>query len=188
MAFTRFHDDPARIQKQMEISSYLGRYQLDKPGQGMDLPFFEDPQMRLQGWGANLRTNTIGLESDLRGLTRKINRDCVKQNNYLNHAALAEPNTYRNADPYVEESRASHPAWTFRDLEQSRWETPFLNPQANLEKKFHSNIQTRILEKDHFIPSIPVVMAASVSEPTNTTNINNIQGRPGIRNGIRNGF
>ena len=50
-----------------------------------------------------------------------------------------------------------HPAWMYRDLEQPRWEQPFLNPQANLEKGFHDNIQTRILEKDFFVPKIPIV-------------------------------
>jgi hypothetical protein len=57
----------------------------------------------------------------------------------------------------VEESRASNPAWTYKDLEQSRWDYPLINPQANLEKQFHENVQTRILEKDNFKPSIPVI-------------------------------
>ena len=152
MAFTRFHDDPVRIQKQLAMSSFLGRYQLDTPGQGMDLPFMEDPQMRLQKWGANLRTNTVNLESDLRGMSRKLNRDYTNTNDYVANSVPAERVNYRNSDPFVEESRASHPAWTYRDLEQTRWETPFMNPQANLEKKFHDNIQTRILEKDNYNP------------------------------------
>jgi hypothetical protein len=150
MSFTRFYDDPSRIQKQMEISTYLGRYQLDRPGQGVNLPFSEDPHIRLQGWGANLRRNTVNLESDLRGLTRKLNRDNTDQNNYLEHSVLAEKVDYRVESPYVDESRASLPAWTFRDLEQTRWEEPFINPQAKVELPFNWNIQTRILEKDTF--------------------------------------
>ena len=50
----------------------------------------------------------------------------------------------------VNESRATHPAWMYRDLEQKRWETPFVNPQANVEKRFANNLQTRILEKDFY--------------------------------------
>ena len=150
MAGTRFHDDPARIEKQLDISTYLGRYQLDRPGQGVDLPFFEDPQVRLQGWGANLRRNTVGLENDLRGMTRKLNRDYLDKNNYLEYSVVAEKVVYRDEAPYVDESRSSLPAWTFRDLEQTRWEEPFINPQTNIEKPFHDNIQTRILEKDAF--------------------------------------
>jgi len=157
MSFTRFHDDPSRIKKQLQISSFSGRYMLDKPGPGDNLPYFEDPQMRLQQWGANLMTNTTNLESDLRGLTRPLNRDVVGLNNYKTAAASTSQVSFPKTSEFVEESRASHPAWTFRDLEHSRWEEPLLNPQANLEKKFPSNIQTRILEKDNFTPSIPMV-------------------------------
>jgi hypothetical protein len=155
MAFTRFHDDPARIKKQVAESSYLGRYQLDTPGQGLDLPFAEDPQLRLQKWGANLRKNTVNLESDLRGLTRPINRDYVDKNNYLDHSALCERVQYNKVNPFIEESRASHPAWMYRNVETDRWELPWLNPQANLELGVPTNVQTRILEKDHFTPTRP---------------------------------
>jgi hypothetical protein len=161
MAFTRFRDDPIRIQKELAQSTFTGRYQLDTPGQGIDLPFLQDPQLRMQKWGANLRKNPVQLESDLFGLTRRINRDYVVVNDYKDHAVIADAVTYREENPFVDESRASHPAWTYRDLEQTRWETPFLNPQAHLEKGFHDNIQTRLLEKDYFQPKFP-----AVSSPT----------------------
>ena len=157
MSFTRFHDDPSRIHKQAQISSFSGRYFLDTPGQGIDLPFLEDPNIRMQKWGANLRNNTTNLESDLLGLSRKLNRDYVGVNEHQQHAVYASPNTYRSEDPFVEESRATHPAWMYKDLEQSRWESPFLNPLNGLEKGFHENIQTRILEKDFFVPTVPTV-------------------------------
>ena len=48
MAFTRFHDDPARIAKQLEIETFAGRYQLDRPGPGVNLPYYEDTHHRLQ--------------------------------------------------------------------------------------------------------------------------------------------
>jgi hypothetical protein len=157
MAFTRFHDDPARIKKQIDQSSFSGRYMLNVPGPGESLPFYQDPQLRLQKWGANLRTNTINLESDLRGLTRPLNRDLVEDNNYKTHAVQTGSEIYPVKTPFIEESRATHPAWMFKDLEQSRWESPFLNPLNGLEKGFHENIQTRILEKDYFVPKVPVV-------------------------------
>lgn len=153
MAFTRFHDDPYRIKKQVEESSFAGRYYLGTPGQGMDLPFYEDPQMRLQGWGANLRTNSVLLEGDLFGMTRKLNRDLITENNYKKHAVHTSTIDYRNAKPFVEESRATHPAWMYKDLEQARWEAPHLNPLNGLEKAFNENIQTRILEKDYYSPA-----------------------------------
>lgn len=161
MSFTRFHDDPYRIKKQLEETTYTGRYMLNTPGQGVDLPFMQDPQLRLQKWGANLTTNTINVESDLLGLTRPLNRDLVNQNNYKLKSVSSSPITYKNATPIVDESRATHPAWKYRDLEQSRWEKPLLDPQANLEKQFPNNLQTRILEKDYFQPKIPVVQNAN---------------------------
>jgi len=164
MSFTRFRDDPVRIQKQLEESTFTGRYRLDTPGNGMDLPFIEDPQLRLQGWGANFRNNIVNLESDLLGLTRPLNRDLVDINDYKINSVPSSQPSYRSSQPFVEESRASHPAWMFRDLEHSRWETPFLNPQNGLEKGFHDNIQTRILEKDLFTPSIPIIQGSENME------------------------
>ena len=71
MSFTRFHDDPERIKKQAQESSDVGRYWLNTPGQGVNIGFVEDAHIRLQGWGANLRNNTVELESDLKGITRR---------------------------------------------------------------------------------------------------------------------
>lgn len=160
MAFTRFHDDPYRIKKQSIESSFAGRYYLNQPGQGVDLPFVEDPQLRLQGWGANLRTNTVNLESDLLGMTRPLNRDLVDDNNHSRRSVTSTAVNYKDAKPFVEESRATHPAWMYKDLEQSRWENPFLNPLHGLEKGFNENIQTRILEKDYFVPNLDTQQGA----------------------------
>jgi hypothetical protein len=155
MSFTRFHDDPHRIKYGLQISTFSGRYALDTPGPGVNLPYMADPQMRIQQWGANLMTNSVNLESDLRGLTRPLNRDLVGVNNHQTAAVSSFKNSYPIAGHFIDESRATHPAWTYRDLEQHRWERPFLNPQANVEKKFQDNIQTRILEKDYFTATDP---------------------------------
>jgi hypothetical protein len=147
--FTSFKNDQIRLEKKAEMSSFAGRYALETPGPGLDLPFLEDVQMRLQYWGANRGTGMVNVESDLIGITRRLNRDTVE---YTKTAVETEPiQCYRVQDPYVLESRASHPAWVYRSLEQNRWEEPLLNPQANLEKPFYSNIQTRILEKDYHV-------------------------------------
>jgi hypothetical protein len=153
---TSFRSDPGRITKEMQISSFPGKYALDTPGPGLDLPFMEDAQMRMQTWGANRCNHTVNLESDLRGMTRRLNRDCVQYNDYKMYAVTATPvRQFRDQDPFVLESRASHPAWFYRDLEQPRWEEPWVNPQANVEKKFHDNISTRILEKDFHKDHLP---------------------------------
>ena len=155
MSFTRFHDDPNRIRKQSELSTFAGRYQLNTPGPGSELPYFEDPQIRLEKWGANTMTNTVNLESDLFGLSRRLNRDLVDVNNYKTFSPECRPLNFGNKPEFVEDSRASHPAWMYKDLEQPRWELQWINPQANLELKFPNNIQTRILEKDYYVPRKP---------------------------------
>ncbi len=167
MSFTRFHDDEIRIQKQLQQQTYSGRYQIDVPGQGSSMPFQEDVHLRMQKWGSNLCTNTINLESDLMGLTRRVGRDDVVENNYKEKQVDSRELTYANQLPYVEESRASHPAWTYRDLEHPIWEQPIVDPQSlkHLEKPFHDNIQTRILEKDNYKPKTSISMDETQKDP-----------------------
>jgi hypothetical protein len=166
MSFTRFHDDEQRIAQQMKEMTYLGRYQLNVPGPGSNMPFQEDTQIRIQKWGANLRTNTTNLESDLIGLTRPLQRDVIDTNNYIDKKAKYAQIEYGIDKPFVDESRSSHPAWMYRDLEHPRWENPIMNPQANLEKPFHDNIQTRILEKDYYKPKVTATYENSRENPT----------------------
>jgi hypothetical protein len=154
MAFTRFHDDPVRIEKALEESTFIGRYQLDTPGPGVQLPYIADPQMRIQRWGANLATDTTNLESQLFCLNRKLLHNYDEPYN--------QPNIYHGTtrsyplnNEHVLESRASHPSWMYRDLEQTRWETPFINPLANTERTFANNICSRIQAKDAFTPVLP---------------------------------
>lgn len=164
--FTRFHDDQDRIQQQLRVQTYAGRYAIGTPDLGVVAPFDEDPHLRLQGWGANVRTQTVNLESDLLGLTRSVTRDAVT---YQSAAVKTSLPTYGTSEqPRVEESRAAVPAWLFRDAEQSRWEMPWTNPQAHLEKSFPDNLSTRLLEQDYHRPQVstdapchPKVMAKS---------------------------
>lgn len=148
MAQTSIKSEACRIQKQLEMSTYEGRYQLDVAGPGDKVNFFEDPQIRLQRFGANSRTNTIGIENDLMGRNRYLSRDYINET-YEKSAASSKPVTYGTKNPFILESRASNPAWTFRGVDQnySRFEDPWINPQANLEKKFQDNIQTRLQQK-----------------------------------------
>lgn len=155
MSFTRFHDDPCRIKKEMQESTDPGKYMLDVPGNGPTPCFMADPYMRMQKWGANLRTNVIGVEDDLRGMTRNINRDFMKENNYARHATPSEQQAYPTCNPFTEQSRATHPAWELRDLEQVAWDILPLNPQENTCIPFQNNLNTRILEKDYFVAQAP---------------------------------
>ena len=65
MALTSIKNEPARIEKELQQSTGTGRYMLDVPGPGCEVGFLEDPFIRLQKHGANLRTNTLNIESDL---------------------------------------------------------------------------------------------------------------------------
>lgn len=145
MSFTRFHDDPTRIRKQLQQSSGLCRYQLDAPGPGIATPFIEDPQIRLQKWGANLKTNTINLESDLRGIGHTLS---VDDKDYSSQTPYTTNKIYGSSVEFVDESRATHPAWMYRDLEHSRWTTSFHDVQMKTEIPFSYNEPSRILEKN----------------------------------------
>lgn len=150
MSFTRFHDDPCRIKKQLQESTGPGRYMLNVPGNGETPHYIDDPYIRLQQWGGNLKTNVINIESDLRGLSRSINRDCVDLNNYQQHSAGYSDISYPVLGTVTDQPRATHPAWEVRDLEQVNWSILPLNPQENTCMHFENNLNTRILEKDYF--------------------------------------
>jgi hypothetical protein len=155
MAFTRFHDDPCRINKQLQESTGLGRYMLNVPGNGSKPLYMDDPFIRMQKWGGNLMTNTVNLESDLFGLSRNANRDDIETNEYRINAVKAKKVDYQSVAPSTDQSRATHPAWEYRDLEQTKWSILHLNPQENTCFTFQNNLSTRILEKDIFIAKAP---------------------------------
>lgn len=152
MALTSFKSDEARIKKESEMSTFEGRYRLCVPGQGINMPFQEDPQIRLQKFGANIMTNTLGIESDLMGRNKYLTRDIQEYTKF-------KPNCKHIPTPtsptFVSESRAELPAWTFRGVDNynKRFESPWINPQANIEKSFIDNVQSRLLDKDREVIS-----------------------------------
>jgi hypothetical protein len=141
MSFTRFHDDPARIQKQLQEMTGVGRYQLTRPGPGQNVPFIEDPHVRLQQWGANLHTNGASLETDLIGVNRKLTHGIQEYNSKTPTTSLNEYHVTEN--PFTDESRATHPAWMFRDLEQAHWGYSFHDVQSKTEIPFENNMNAR---------------------------------------------
>lgn len=153
MAFTRFKYDECRTKKSLQQSTDPGRWILNVPGNG-DKPYYmEDPQIIPQKWGGNLRTNTINLESELLGANRYLSRDCLGKDEYqkfnVPNQAIEYPTCVKLT---TEQSRATNPAWWYRDLEQTDWQYPPLNPQINTCLPFQNNLSTRILEKDYFTP------------------------------------
>lgn len=153
MALTRFFYDPCRTKKQLQQATDPGRWILNVPGNGDKPCYIEDPQIIIQKWGANLRTNTINLESELLGVNRQLGRDCLGKDNYKNYNVENKAIQYPNCNKlYTDQSRSTNPAWWYRDLEQVDWYYPPLNPQENTCLPFHNNLSTRILEKDYYTP------------------------------------
>jgi hypothetical protein len=152
MAFTRFHDDDARIMKQLQQQTDQERWYLDVPGNGSKPCFILDPQIIPQKWGGNLWTDSIDIQSSLLGIDRRLNRDCLDQLQYKRQTVHASPIDYPVCDNFLttEQSRAIMPAWTARDLQQNHAYILPNNPQSNTEMPFNNNLSTRILEKDNF--------------------------------------
>jgi hypothetical protein len=158
MAQTRFNDDPCRISKKLQQMTDQGRYVLNVPGIGERPSFVEDPQIILQKWGGNLRTNPVNLESNLFGVNKPLTRDCLGKDEYNNREFKVVTNEVKypnNTNLYTEQSRTIMPAWTCRDNEQVNWYILPLNPQENTCMSFQNNISTRILEKDNFLCKRP---------------------------------
>jgi hypothetical protein len=153
MAFTRFNYDPCRTNKKLQESTGPGRWILNVPGNGINPCYIEDPQIIIQKWGANLRTNTINLESELKGINQPLSKDCLGKDQYQNFSVENKLIQYPSCkNTFTEQSRATNPAWWYRDKEQENWNFPPLNPQENTCFPFQSNLSTRILEKDYFTP------------------------------------
>lgn len=144
------------LQKRLQESTGPGRYMLDTPFTTKDKTcFVEDPFIRLQKWGANMQTNPINIESDLRGLTRNNTRDCISKNQYNLSKAKTDSITYPICDQTTEQTRTTHPAWVVRDLEQTNRYILPLNPQEHTCFPFYNNVNTRIIEKNNHVTFIP---------------------------------
>jgi len=154
MAETRFNSDSARQIKHLQQQTDGGRYMLNMPGPGDNPCFIEDPQIILQKWGANIMTNSTNIESELFNVNRTLSRDCLGKDQYQKFNFNTQKIQYPNCGQTItSESRTTHPAWLYKDLEQVDWYYPPLNPQENTCMPFLNNINTRVIEKDNFIAS-----------------------------------
>lgn len=149
MSFTRFNYDESRTKKQLEESTFSGRYMLNTPGPGSNLPFMEDSHIRLQKWGANAHMEGANIESDLKGLTRSYNRDHIDFNDYKKYNVVSQPLSYSKQESFVEESRLSHPAWETLDKELNNWEFPLADPQKHISSQEQIS-SSRLITKDEY--------------------------------------
>ena len=153
MASTRFRDDPARVEDQVRQSTFACGYMINAPGNGTKPDYMEDSHIRIQKWGANYMTNSVNLESELKGI-RPLNNDCLGKHEYTNYAVDTQRIQYpNNSSLYTEQPRAIAPAWELRGISNTQHGQPtFLDPQENVITPFNTNVSTRILEKDNFNP------------------------------------
>ena len=119
----------------------------------------------MEEWGANLRavsdSTAIDIDSDLRGVTRKLTKYCSSYEYPFKGVVKSKRIKYPTCKkPVTHESRVTHPAWMYRDLEQYRPDPLFLNPQENVCMPFHNNLNTRLLERDYFVPKVPCLVEA----------------------------
>jgi len=172
MAETRFNSDPCRISKKLQQMTDQGRYIMNMPGNGEHPAYIADPQIIIQKWGGNLRTNSTNLESELRCVNRPLNRDCLGKDEYQRFDFKSRAIQYPVCKNLTtEQSRTIMPAWTARDLEQVDWYYPPLNPQENTCMSFQNNLNTRILEKDNFVVKVDCNLSNNYTPlSTNFTN------------------
>ena len=164
MAESRFFSDDSRVVKRLEMSQNPCEYHLNVPGCGNQAAMEDDVHIRMQKWGANMMSNTINLESDLLGINRNVNNHHSDFYEYQSNLPEVSSLSFPVEQPFVEESRASHPAWMYKDADQSRWGFPHLNPQnlATIEPPFVSDVQTRILQRNQ-----PGKMTVPTCDPRN---------------------
>ena len=96
MSLTSIKSSQCRIEKDLQISTNPGRYHLNVPGPGTNVLYQENPFIRMQKWGANNMTNSVNLESDLKGLSRNINQDCLPFQ-YDKHAPSSQKKSFNSS-------------------------------------------------------------------------------------------
>jgi hypothetical protein len=149
MANTRFNYDECRTEKLLQEATGPGRYILNTPGPGVGVPFVEDPQIRLQGWGGNLMSVKNGSQVDINSYLLGINNTLTKNNcKFDNKIPEVKQNNFASFESEItHQSRTTHPSWKYNSLEHNNKDYLFENPQNHVNKPFNSNLDSRILEK-----------------------------------------
>ena len=120
MASTRISNDKLRIYKHVQQSTDVGKHIINVPGNGLDVPFIEDPQVRMQLWGANRVNDTISVENSLLNIDRPLMRGCVNcPKSYYTQPDLSRMNYSQNTFAITDTSIID-PAWNLRDKEDTR--------------------------------------------------------------------
>ena len=147
MSFTRAFDDRERVSDSLHRMTAQGCYGLKVPGNGTRPSYVSDPHIRLQQWGANLRTGCMNIDGTMRGLGLPLTRDCT---NRIAAVPVGNAIEYGTSSNWTDESRATHPAWLYRTVDRDRSEYPFVDPQYNAESRIWHATSSRDMARDKF--------------------------------------
>lgn len=152
MSFTRFHDDPTRIKKENIETSSTNYYIFNVPNNiTTSNVYYNDPHIRMQNCGNTLYKNLINVESELKNINQLTNTRDYTKNTYKNISTPKEKIPIYNVKKTItDESRITHPVFKYREQSLYRPDHLFLNPQENVFLHFENNLDTNILEKDHY--------------------------------------
>ena len=151
MASTRISNDKLRIYKNLQQSTDVGRHVLNVPGNGLDVPFIEDPHVRMQLWGANHVTDIVGVENSLKNIDRPLVKESIKcKDSFYTHPNISRMQ-YSSDTFDINDSFITQPAWNLRDKENKHdLGYPKEPNDSHIFIPFHNNLGTRLHEKDLF--------------------------------------
>ena len=151
MASTRISNDKIRINKRLQQSTDVGRYTINVPGNGLDVPFIDDTHVRMQHWGANRVNDIIGVENSLKNIDRRLYREAqVCSANYYTKPNMDRMN-YSEKSFNIMDSFIEQPRWNLREKINDRaLDFPNEANNAHVFIPFNNNLGTRMYEKDLF--------------------------------------
>tara|TARA_Y100000748_G_scaffold304103_1_gene311797 strand:+ start:1860 stop:2330 length:471 start_codon:yes stop_codon:yes gene_type:complete len=145
--FTRTKDKANKIQYDLNVMSYHNNYTFNTPGNGTTLAYMTSPHIRLQKWGANVRSNMTEIEDDLRGKTRLLNRDDVDENQYDLHNAMSNSLGFESTSIKNQSTKNESNKCEVLDtcLKNTRKDFLYYDPQKNI--RYVAPTSTRYVEK-----------------------------------------
>ena len=149
MAFTRFHDDPCRIAKELQEGADASAYYLQVPGNGPAPPYMSSTGYRLQQWGANLYSDPIEVQNIITDRDRRLGGDC-----HLLQRVPKSQASYPTCSSGPTISRAIEPAFLLRGREASHWDRPLPRPGCSVvAPRPPIGLSSRLAQRDQFVPS-----------------------------------
>jgi hypothetical protein len=148
MASTRISNDKIRIHKRLQESTDVSRHVMNVPGNGLDIPFIENPHVRMQGWGANRVDDIIGVENSLMNIDRPLIRECHDNKDSYYTKPNMNGMQYSTRAFETMDSHMSQPAWNLRGVENKEPHGFPIDNGTPIETPFNTNLGTRMHEKD----------------------------------------